>query len=266
MERVDWSALVEEAVLPFEPVFFERGLTLTARIQPGLAVWGRPDQLRQAVDVLLDNAQKYALSPSTVYLHLDRTRHDRCLLMVENRADPLSPQEAGGYFQAILPHGQGPQPGRQLRPGPAHRPADRRGPPGPHLGGEPGGPGAVLYRAAPGLMRERRTAGAPVSFQFVHGFVQVPFSARCYSVGRLEAAHGFGSKQGCCPPGAFSRSGRQTIPSRVGVFIDPGPGTAVLSLARAVFRMFTFAPPFFQHRFSVGRYNRPNPIGRRNLP
>ena len=107
--------------------------------------------------------------------------------------------------------------------------------------------------------------GAPVSFQFVHGFVQVPFSARCYSVGRLEAAHGFGSKQGCCPPGAFSRSGRQTIPSRVGVFIDPGPGTAVLSLARAVFRMFTFAPPFFQHRFSVGRYNRAEPNRRRNL-
>ena len=29
MARVDWSALVEEALLPFEPVFFERGLTLT---------------------------------------------------------------------------------------------------------------------------------------------------------------------------------------------------------------------------------------------
>ena len=99
MEAVDWSALVEEAVLPFEPAFFERGLTLTARVQPGLAVWGRPDQLRQAVDVLLDNARKYALSPSAVYLHLDRTRHDRCLLMVENKADPLSPQELEDIFK-----------------------------------------------------------------------------------------------------------------------------------------------------------------------
>lgn len=99
MEWVDWSALVEASVLPFEPVFFEQGLTLTARIQPGLVLWGRPDQLRQAVDILLDNAQKYALSPSTVYLHLDRTRHDRCLLMVENRAETLSPQEAEDIFK-----------------------------------------------------------------------------------------------------------------------------------------------------------------------
>ena len=99
MARVDWSALVEEALLPFEPVFFERGLTLTPRVQPGLAVWGRADQLRQAVDILLDNAQKYAVSPSAVYLHLDRVNHNRCLLMVENRAGPLSPQELEDIFK-----------------------------------------------------------------------------------------------------------------------------------------------------------------------
>ena len=99
MARVEWSALVEEAVLPFEPVFFERGLTLTARVQPGLAVWGRADQLRQVVDILLDNARKYAAPPSAVYLHLDRAGHGRCLLMVENRAAPLSPQELEDIFK-----------------------------------------------------------------------------------------------------------------------------------------------------------------------
>ena len=66
MSQVDWGALVEGALLPFEPVFFERGLALEAHIQPGLTVWGRADQLRQVVDILLDNAQKYALSPSPV--------------------------------------------------------------------------------------------------------------------------------------------------------------------------------------------------------
>ena len=99
MARVDWSALVEEALLPFEPVFFERGLTLTPRVQPGLTVWGRADQLRQVVDILLDNAQKYALSPSTVYLHLDRTGHSRCLLMVENQAQTLPPEELENIFK-----------------------------------------------------------------------------------------------------------------------------------------------------------------------
>ena len=93
MARVDWSALVEEATLPFEPVFFERGLALTSRVQPELSVWGREEELRQVVDILLDNARKYAISPSTVYLHLDRTGHNRCLLMMENRGNPLSTEE-----------------------------------------------------------------------------------------------------------------------------------------------------------------------------
>ena len=99
MARVDWSALVEEALLPFEPVFFERELTLTPRVQPGLAVWGRGDQLRQVVDILLDNAQKYAIPPSAVYLHLERTGHSRCLLMVENKAAPLSQEELEDIFK-----------------------------------------------------------------------------------------------------------------------------------------------------------------------
>ena len=99
MARVDWSALVEEATLPFEPVFFERGLALTSRVQPELSVWGREEELRQVVDILLDNARKYAISPSTVYLHLDRTGHNRCLLMMENRGNPLSTEELENIFK-----------------------------------------------------------------------------------------------------------------------------------------------------------------------
>lgn len=99
MAWVDWSALVSGALLPFEPVFFERGLTLTPHIQPGLSVWGHTDQLRQVVDILLDNARKYAGAPSAVYLHLERTGHNRCLLTVENKADPLSPEELEDIFK-----------------------------------------------------------------------------------------------------------------------------------------------------------------------
>ena len=96
---VDWSAVVSDAALPFEPVFFERGLTLTTHVRPGLTVWGCADQLRQVVDILLDNAQKYALAPSTVYLHLNRSGHSRCLLTVDNRAAPLSPQGLRDIFK-----------------------------------------------------------------------------------------------------------------------------------------------------------------------
>ena len=99
MQRVDWSALAEEALLPFEPLPFERGLTLTPCIQPGITVRGREGPLRQVLEILLDNAQKYAVPPSAVYLHLARSGRSRCRLMVENRAAPLPPEELENIFK-----------------------------------------------------------------------------------------------------------------------------------------------------------------------
>ena len=58
--QVDLSRLISDAVLPFEPVFFEAGLTPAVDIQPGLTVRGSQQHLRQTVDILLDNARKYA--------------------------------------------------------------------------------------------------------------------------------------------------------------------------------------------------------------
>ena len=99
MQRVDWSALAEEALLPFEPLLFERGLTLTPCIQPGITVRGREGPLRQVLEILLDNAQKYAVPPSAVYLHLARSGRSRCRLMVENRAATLPPEELENIFK-----------------------------------------------------------------------------------------------------------------------------------------------------------------------
>ena len=63
LSRVDLSRVVSEAILPFEPLFYERGLALSSSVEPGIAVKGSAERLSQAVGVLLDNAQKYA-SPS----------------------------------------------------------------------------------------------------------------------------------------------------------------------------------------------------------
>lgn len=39
-EALDWSSLVQDAVLPFEALFFEKGLTLQTDIEPGITVRG----------------------------------------------------------------------------------------------------------------------------------------------------------------------------------------------------------------------------------
>ena len=95
--ELDLSALVEEELLPFEPVYFERGLTLESELASGLQLLGSAAHLRQVVGILLDNALKYADPGSTVRVRLTR-QGANALLVVENPAPPLSREECRSIF------------------------------------------------------------------------------------------------------------------------------------------------------------------------
>lgn len=97
-EPVDLSRLVGDALLPFEPVFFEAGLTLESRVEEGIWVRGSGMQLAQAADILLDNARKYAAPGSAVSLRLERTGR-WCLLRVATAGEPLTRQERQDVFK-----------------------------------------------------------------------------------------------------------------------------------------------------------------------
>lgn len=91
---VSLSDLCESCVLSFDPVAFERELTLESRIAPGVSVAGDGEDLRRLAAILLDNACKYCGAGGTVTLTL--TAGDRAALTVHNTGAPI-PAEA-------LPH------------------------------------------------------------------------------------------------------------------------------------------------------------------
>ena len=97
-EALDWSSLVQDAVLPFEALFFEKGLTLQTDIEPGITVRGSAQHLRQCAEILLDNAVKYS-APGTVCVALKKTGHDKCALSVATPGEPLSPEECKNVFK-----------------------------------------------------------------------------------------------------------------------------------------------------------------------
>lgn len=99
LSRVDLSRVVSEAILPFEPLFYERGLALSSSVEPGIAVKGSAERLSQAVGVLLDNAQKYASPGGSVSVTLSRQGRGHCLIAVENSGEPLSPAERRDIFK-----------------------------------------------------------------------------------------------------------------------------------------------------------------------
>lgn len=99
MEPVELSRLVADAVLPFEPVIFERGLTLETDVAEGVTVCGDAALLHQVVGILLDNAQKYARDGGTVRVALKKTGHTRAQLCVSDSGEAISEEDLRNIFK-----------------------------------------------------------------------------------------------------------------------------------------------------------------------
>lgn len=97
-ERLELSKLVADALLPFEPVFFENGLQLNSDIQEGIAVKGSQAHLRQVVEILLDNATKYS-AKGIVSVGLHRQSKTTCLLTVSNPGEPIPQADLERIFE-----------------------------------------------------------------------------------------------------------------------------------------------------------------------
>lgn len=96
---LDFSKLVSDALLPFEPILFEVGLDFTSRVEPGIRLTGNPGQLRQVVHILLDNARKYTSPNGQVTVDLRRRGRGRCVLSAATSGQPLTRQERTDIFK-----------------------------------------------------------------------------------------------------------------------------------------------------------------------
>lgn len=96
---VNLSQVVSDAVLPFEPVFFEKGLTLQADIAENIMINGNPSQLRQVLDILLDNARKYSFEKGKTWVTLQKRGKGHCLLTVADEGKEISPKDLQHLFK-----------------------------------------------------------------------------------------------------------------------------------------------------------------------
>ncbi|MBQ8935551.1 MAG: HAMP domain-containing histidine kinase [Oscillospiraceae bacterium] len=97
-EPVDLSDLTESALLMFEPVAFEAGKTLTdCAVAPGVIVTGDASQLTRLLDILLDNAVKYAAPNGAISVTLE-TEGRNAVLSVTDQGTPIPEQELERIF------------------------------------------------------------------------------------------------------------------------------------------------------------------------
>ena len=94
---LDLSDLVTDAALRFEPVAFEAGHPLEYDIQNGLSMTGDCQQLDQLVDILLDNAVKYAAPGGAIRLTLNAAGRN-AVLAVENPGEVIPAEKLPHLF------------------------------------------------------------------------------------------------------------------------------------------------------------------------
>ncbi len=98
-ETVPLSDLVTDEVLLFEPILYEAGKELDDHITEDLLVSGDPGKLRRLVNILLDNARKYADSPSVVTLRLEPEGAKRVRLTVNTKGEPIPHDQLERIFE-----------------------------------------------------------------------------------------------------------------------------------------------------------------------
>lgn len=95
---LDFSDLVQNSVLPFEPLYFEKGLILETGVEAGVWLKGSESHLHQVLDILLDNAMKYTTPGGTVRVAM-RHQGSHALLSVAGPGEAISPEDQKNIFK-----------------------------------------------------------------------------------------------------------------------------------------------------------------------
>lgn len=95
---LDFSQLVNDAVLSVQLLFEEKGLPLQSTVQDGIRIHGSEQHLYQVMDVLLDNALKYSGSGGAVTVQLYQSGRN-CVLSVTSHGEPISKEDLKNIFK-----------------------------------------------------------------------------------------------------------------------------------------------------------------------
>ena len=98
MEPFNFSELPEISLCLFEPLYYEAGLDCVSEITPNLQVKGSPSHLKQVLDILFDNALKYADHDSRISVRLEKQKK-YALLSVTSYGDTIAPEDLKNIFK-----------------------------------------------------------------------------------------------------------------------------------------------------------------------
>ena len=97
-EKLDFSFLVCNSILTYEPIIYDLGKNLDFNYIENITVLGNAESLRQVVDILIDNAIKYSTPETTIYVSLTAAKRN-VQFTVESYGEPIGPGDMKRIFQ-----------------------------------------------------------------------------------------------------------------------------------------------------------------------
>lgn len=93
------SELSADALLPFEALFFEKEQNFESEIESDISINGNAEQIKQVIDILLDNAHKHSPPNSEIKLILKKQGKNQCRLSVISEGETIPPEELKNIFK-----------------------------------------------------------------------------------------------------------------------------------------------------------------------
>lgn len=96
--KQDISEVILGAVLQFEPVAFEKNVSIEYNILPDVYVLGDATNIKQLVHILLDNAVKYSKNGGSIYVDVKKIQ-SKVLFLVSNTGEYLDDEVKKHVFE-----------------------------------------------------------------------------------------------------------------------------------------------------------------------
>ena len=97
-ENFNLSDEITQTALPFDAVAFEKGKTLLCEIEPNIYYYGAKDDVKKILNILLDNAVKYAADGGKIAVSLKKTG-GKCELTVANDGSLIREEDSQKIFE-----------------------------------------------------------------------------------------------------------------------------------------------------------------------
>lgn len=96
--EVDLSETVENAILQFEVVAFEKNITIESGIEPGIIIKSHKNTVAKVLEILFDNAIKYSPENETIAVSLYHTAK-KVYFSINNKGECISEEDIPHIFE-----------------------------------------------------------------------------------------------------------------------------------------------------------------------